>query len=51
MEKEKVIEDDPAVEARVQKGIRYVINFWMANVRKERIVPISMLKMPQDLVP
>ena len=46
--KEKVIEDDPTVEARVQKGIRYITSFGM---RKERTVPTSMSKIPQDLVP
>jgi len=51
VEKEKVIEDDPAVEARVQRGIRYVTSFGMANGRKERTVPTSMSKIPQDLVP
>ena len=44
MEKEKVIEDDPAVEARVQRGIRYVTSFGMANGRKERTVPYKHVK-------
>jgi len=39
VEKEKEIEDDPAVEARVQRGTRYVTSFGMVNVRKERTVP------------
>ena len=49
--KEKVIEDDPAFEARVQKGTRYVTSFGMVNVRKERTVPTNMSRMPQDPEP
>ena len=51
--KEKVIEDDPAFEARVQKGTRYVTSFGMVNVRKERTrtVPTNMSRIPQDLGP
>ena len=49
--KGKVIEDDPAVEARVQKGIKSVTSFGMANARKVKTVPTSMSKIPQDLVP
>ena len=50
-EKEKEIEVDPAVEARVRRGTRYVTSFGMVNVRKERTVPTNMPRIPQDLGP
>ena len=49
--KERVIEVNPVVVARVEKGIRYATNSGMASAKRVKTVPTSISRIPQDLVP
>ena len=49
--KERAIEVEPVVVARVEKGRKYATSSGMASAKRVKTVPTSMSKIPQDLAP